>query len=122
MFEVIREIDRNCVNSFHNSKNSRHIRQDRRERMNCINNLNISENSKILHCFEINTGHRNGAEVHIVRNNGIVEVFNTITKTHIASIIARPQQIQRYYNFLKIQVPEHTLKLCQLHKQLKLNK
>lgn len=47
---------------------------------------------------EVDRGHKNGSEIHVVTDSGIIEIYNTRTKKHITDLIARPNQIKRVYN------------------------
>ena len=44
----------------------------------------------------VNKGHKNGNEIHMVYNNGVVKVYNERTRRFITVLIARVPQIERY--------------------------
>lgn len=46
---------------------------------------------------EVDRGHKNGSEIHVVTDSGIIEIYNTRTKKHVTDLIARPNQIRRVY-------------------------
>lgn len=46
---------------------------------------------------EVDRGHKNGTEIHVVTDSGIVKIYNTRTKKHVTDLIARPNQIKRVY-------------------------
>lgn len=46
---------------------------------------------------EVDRGHKNGTEIHVVTDSGIIRVYNTRTKKYITDLIARPGQIKRVY-------------------------
>lgn len=42
-------------------------------------------------------GHVNGAEVHKILSNGVIEIYNERTGKLVTKIVARPNQIKRYW-------------------------
>lgn len=42
-------------------------------------------------------GHRNGAEIHKILSNGVIEIYNENTNILCTKIIATPSQIERYW-------------------------
>ena len=44
----------------------------------------------------VNKVHKNGNEIHIVYNNGVVKIYNENTRKFITVLIARVPQIERY--------------------------
>ena len=46
---------------------------------------------------ELDRGHKNGSEIHVVTDSGIIKIYNTRTHKHVTDIIARPNQIKRVY-------------------------
>lgn len=77
------------------SIDSKHI-NERTNRLAKINMLIHNENAKIVDAFEVNTGHKNGNEIHVVYNNGVVKIYNKNSKNFVTAIIARIPQIERY--------------------------
>lgn len=75
--------------------NCKHI-SDRNTRVNKANQLIYIENATIIASFEINKGHANGNEIHVIYNNGVIRIYNDRTKKHITDLIARQAQIERY--------------------------
>ena len=47
---------------------------------------------------EIDRGHKNGTEIHVVTDTAIIKIYNTRTRKHVTDLIARPNQIRRVYN------------------------
>ena len=47
---------------------------------------------------EVDRGHRNGTEIHVVTDTAIIKIYNTRTRKHVTDLIARPNQIRRVYN------------------------
>jgi hypothetical protein len=84
----------------------------------------FSEDSKIVDEFIINRGHPNGLERHCVLNNGIVTIYNLNSGKLITKILARPQQIKRYYELSGKEPPleyENILRLAKEHNALRYN-
>ena len=46
---------------------------------------------------ELDRGHKNGSEIHVVTDTAIIKIYNTRTHKHVTDIIARPNQIKRVY-------------------------
>ena len=54
---------------------------------------------KTLDRFIWDKGHKNGAEIHTVTTTGLIIVQNERTNNLVTVLIARPQQIKRYYEY-----------------------
>ena len=61
-----------------------------------VERLLINEDAKPCGAYIINKGHRNGYEIHVVYNNGIIRIYNQKTGKHITDLIARIPQVERY--------------------------
>ena len=68
----------------------------RSKRLQVAERLIYEERAKVLKIAVVNKGHANGAEIHIIYNNGIVKVYNERTRKFITVLIARVPQIERY--------------------------
>ena len=68
----------------------------RSKRLQIAERLIIEESAKVCKIAVVDKGHKNGNEVHIVYNNGIVKVYNERTRRFITVLIARVPQIERY--------------------------
>lgn len=90
MFEVIGYIDKfaTCGNTLHVAERSK--------RAQIAQRLINEEQAKVYKIAIIDKGHENGAEVHVIYNNGIVKVYNANTHKYITMLIAREAQIERY--------------------------
>ena len=69
---------------------------NRSHRLQIAERLIIEECAKVLKIAVVNKGHKNGNEIHLVYNNGIVKVYNERTRKFITVLIARVPQIERY--------------------------
>ena len=69
---------------------------NRSKRLQVAERLIIEESAKVLKIAVVNKGHKNGNEIHIIYNNGIIKVYNERTHKFITVLIARVPQIERY--------------------------
>ena len=90
MFEVIGYIDK-----FATYGNTQHV-ATRSSRAKIAQRLINEEQAKVYRIAIVDKGHENGAEVHVIYNNGIVKVYNANTHKYITMLIAREAQIERY--------------------------
>lgn len=68
----------------------------RSKRLQIAERLIIEESAKVIKIAVVNKGHKNGNEIHLVYNNGVVKVYNEHTRKFITVLIARVPQIERY--------------------------
>ena len=68
----------------------------RSKRLQIAERLIIEESAKVLKIVIVNKGHKNGEEIHIVYNNGVVKIYNENTRKFITVLIARVPQVERY--------------------------
>ena len=68
----------------------------RSKRLQVAERLIIEESAKVVKIAIVNKGHKNGDEVHLIYNNGIVKIYNANTRRFITVLIARVPQIERY--------------------------
>ena len=90
MFQLIGYMD-----NFTAGGNTSHA-VNRSKRLQVAERLIIEESAKVLKIAVVNKGHKNGNEIHLVYNNGIVKVYNANTRRFITVLIARVPQIERY--------------------------
>ena len=69
---------------------------NRLKRLQIAERLIYEESAKVLKIAIVNKGHKNGQEIHVVYNNGVVKVYNEHTRKFITVLIARAPQIERY--------------------------
>lgn len=53
---------------------------------------------KDIFSAEVDRGHKNGTEIHVITDTAIIKVYNIRTKKHVTDLIARPNQIKRVYH------------------------
>ena len=96
MFRVVSQTK--TIDNLANLVNTAHNQNDRNERNRKIQTI-LGGYGKALASFIVDTQHPNGNELHTITDNGIVVIQNQRTKKLITTLIARPAQIKRYYNF-----------------------
>ena len=69
---------------------------NRSKRLQVAERLIYEESAKVLKIAVVNKGHKNGNEIHLVYNNGIIKVYNARTHKFITVLIARVPQVERY--------------------------
>ena len=84
---------------------------NRSKRLQIAERLITEESAKVIRIAIVNKGHKNGNEIHVIFNNGIVKVYNEHTRKFITVLIARVPQIERY----KIKVTRTMRKKINLH-------
>ena len=102
---------------------SKHYKDNRNDREKFIEE-HLHSDGIIVDGFTVNKGHRNGLEVHSITDKGIIIIHNLNSGKLITKLLARPQQIKRYYESTGRKPPpeyESILELAELHKQLGYN-
>ena len=69
---------------------------NRSRRLQIAERLIIEESAKVVKIAVVNKGHKNGNEIHIIYNNGVIKVYNERTCKFITVLIARVPQVERY--------------------------
>lgn len=69
---------------------------NRSKRVQVAERLIIEECAKVVKIAVVNKGHKNGNEIHVVYNNGVVKIYNERTGKFITVLIARVPQVERY--------------------------
>lgn len=96
-----------------------HYQSERTERDRVIED--IIGLGTVVAKFEVDKGHKNGSEIHSVTNTGIIIVNNKRTNKMVTRLIARPGQIERYWNDRGTNTPEYLMKLAFEHQELGYN-
>lgn len=74
-----------------------HYKNKRYKREKFINE-HLCGDGNIIDSFIVNRNHPNGEEIHELRDNGLIIIYNKNTGYLITKIIARENQIKRYYS------------------------
>lgn len=61
------------------------------------NDFVFSIKQKPVACFLVDRGHINGPELHFITDHGCIIIFNEHTGRFVTTLIARPNQIMRYF-------------------------
>ena len=69
---------------------------NRSKRLQIAERLIYEESAKVIKIAVVDKGHKNGNEIHVILNNGIIKVYNARTRKFITVLIARVPQIERY--------------------------
>ena len=99
---------------------SRHYKQCRSKREKLINK-HCNGDGKIIDSFIVDKGHKNGLEKHCITDTGIVIVYNLESGKFVTKIVARPQQIKRYYEGSGKDPPRWLMYLAEWHKSMNYN-
>lgn len=99
---------------------SNHYSKHRYKRQKLIDKY-INGDGKIIDNFVVDKGHKNGLEIHSITENGLIIIRNKETNKLVTKLIAKPQQIQRYYNDSNKQPPKWLLELAEWHRSLGYN-
>lgn len=102
--------------------NTKHYKNQRYGREKFINKY-IGD-GYIVDGFVVDKGHSNGVEVHSITENAIIIVHNYRTGKLVTKLLARPQQIKRYYEATGREPPpeyEHILEIALEHNILGYN-
>ena len=91
MFQVI-----GYIKTFTPSNNTTKHVLKRSKRAQVAERLIVSEHATVKAIAIINKGHSNGNEVHVIYNNGVIKVYNAITRKLVTVLIARVPQVERY--------------------------
>lgn len=95
--------------------NSIHYSEERQSREWLIQNVIGIGN--VIDKFVWDKGHPNGAEIHCITDTGIIIIYNKRTGKMVTQLIARPQQIRRYYEKEGRQAPSYLIQLAIEHQK-----
>lgn len=100
---------------------SLHYSNDRTSREYLI--ANVIGLGKVVRTVLWDRHHPNGSEIHCISDTGIVTIYNELTGKMVTRLIARPEQIRRYYEHTKTKVtcPQYLIDLAIEHKKLGYN-
>lgn len=90
-----------------------HLTIDRANRVRAIKEL--IGYGKPVRGFRIDRHHKNGEEYHLITSTALVLIFNFHSKKLITILVARPNQIKRYYEAAGDTAPQELLDLAYEH-------
>lgn len=93
---------------------SKHYTKGRKKRQNYIDKYMNGDGNILLKCY-LDKGHKKGAEIHCLTDNGIIIVYNAITHKMVTKLVARPEQIEKIYRIKKQTAPSYLLNLASWH-------
>lgn len=105
MFQII-----GYMNNFTTCGNTSHV-ANRSKRLQVAQRLINEEGAKVVKIAIVDKGHKDGNEVHVIYNNGVIKIYNANTCRFITVLIAREPQIERY----KIKVTKTMRKKINAH-------
>lgn len=100
---------------------SKHYKGKRNKREEFIDKY-LNGDGKIIDSFIVDKGHKDGLEKHCITENGIIVIYNAVSNKLITKLVARPNQIKRYYKNSGREPPRWLLDLCYWHQSLNYNK
>lgn len=98
---------------------SKHYSKGRNSRENFIKK-HIGDGN-VIDSFEVDRKHKDGKEIHSITDTGIIIIHNKNTGKLVTKLIARPQQIQRYYKKTDKEPPKWLLQIAEWHMSLSYN-
>lgn len=98
---------------------SKHYLKNRNKREEFIHKF-IGDGN-IVDQFIIDKGHKNGTEIHSITDTGLIIIQNKKSKKLITKLIARPEQIMRYYINTDKQPLPNIIALAKWHRDLHYN-
>ena len=99
---------------------SKHYKKSRYKRQKMIDRI-LKGDGYIIDGFVVDKGHNQGLEVHSITDTGVIIIHNYHTGKLVTKLIARPQQIERYYKDSGRHPPKWLLDLAQWHMDLQYN-
>ena len=71
--------------------------------------------------FLVDKGHENGLEKHYITSTGLIIIRNFNTDKAITVLVARPEQVERYFDALGHVVHSKIVKIAKRNKERRLN-
>ena len=102
---------------------SNHYKNQRYSREKFIDKY-LNGDGKMVDGFIVDKGHKDGLEVHSVTENGVIVIHNLVSGKLITKLLARENQIKRYYESTGREPPpdyERILSLAKWHESLGYN-
>ena len=100
---------------------SNHYKKQRYKREKFINKC-CNGDGKIIDEFIVDKGHKDGLERHCVTDTGMIIIYNAASGKLVSKLIARVNQIKRYYIGTDKEPPASLLRLAEWHESLRYNR
>lgn len=100
---------------------SNHYKNKRYKREKFIHKY-LYGDGEIIDSFIINRNHPNGLEQHNITDTGLIIVYNLKTQKLVTKLIARKNQIMRYYHDVDKEPPPSLLRLAEWHESMRYNR
>lgn len=100
---------------------SKHYNRQRYKREKLINKC-CNGDGKIIDEFVVDKGHVNGLERHCITDTGMIVIYNVNSGKLVTKLIARPNQIKRYYYGTDREPPVSLLRLAEWHESMGYNR
>lgn len=100
---------------------SNHYKRKRYKREKFIQKY-CNGDGKVIDEFIVDKGHKNGLERHCVTDTGMIIIYNASSGVLASKLIARPQQIMRYYVGINREPPKPLLRLAEWHHSMGYNR
>ena len=100
---------------------TKHYKNERYKREKFIEKY-LGEDGKVIDNFIVDKGHYNGIERHEITENGVILIYNHRTNLLVTKLVARPNQIKRYYENIGREPPKWLLQLALWHQSLNYNR
>lgn len=100
---------------------SNHYKNKRYKREKFIHKY-LCGDGKIIDSFIVDKGHKDGLERHCVTDTGLIIVYNVHTNLLVTKLIARKNQITRYYRDINKEPPASLLRLAEWHESMGYNR
>lgn len=94
-FKFVREYKGNYNNCWKWMKYKSHHIYERNERLQKAKK--VFGFQKVIAAFVVDKGHKRGEEIHFITDKGGIYIFNRYTHKFITVLIARPDQVLRYF-------------------------
>jgi hypothetical protein len=100
---------------------SKHYKKQRYKREQLIKK-HCNGDGNIIDEFIVDKGHVKGLERHCITDTGIIIIYNVNSGKLVSKLIARPNQIKRYYFGTGREPPMSLIRLAEWHESLNYNK
>lgn len=89
-----------------------HYYIDRQEREKLIQNIGYG---RLVKSVRVDNGDPRGATIHNLSNTGIITIISEKTNKIVTKLIARPNQVRRYYSNRNEEAPAYLIALAKNH-------